>query len=156
MVKLDVDTLPTVPDAPPDAGPERALDPPPPAAPLPGTGCPDVVEGDVVVAGVDVAVAEVAAIAPPAIPPASSSTTAPVASRCLRRRAVVALVSIMSSSFVITCRSDRSMTETMPADSGVSFWITSRVAVCFSCVHKVTEAIQKKHPTVAQAGGGAV
>jgi hypothetical protein len=30
MVKLDVDTLPTVPDAPPAAGPDRALDPPPP------------------------------------------------------------------------------------------------------------------------------
>jgi hypothetical protein len=29
-VKLDVDTLPTVPDAPPAAGPERALDPAPP------------------------------------------------------------------------------------------------------------------------------
>jgi len=26
-VKLDVDTLPTVPDAPPEAGPDRALDP---------------------------------------------------------------------------------------------------------------------------------
>ena len=36
-VKLDVDTLPTVPAAPPAAGPDRALDPPPPdppAAPL--------------------------------------------------------------------------------------------------------------------------
>jgi hypothetical protein len=30
IVKLDVDTLPTVPDAPPEAGPDRALDPPPP------------------------------------------------------------------------------------------------------------------------------
>jgi hypothetical protein len=29
-VKPDVDTLPTVPDAPPEAGPDRALDPPPP------------------------------------------------------------------------------------------------------------------------------
>jgi hypothetical protein len=29
MVKPDVDTLPTVPDAPPEAGPDRALDPPP-------------------------------------------------------------------------------------------------------------------------------
>jgi hypothetical protein len=28
-VKPDVDTLPTVPDAPPAAGPDRALDPPP-------------------------------------------------------------------------------------------------------------------------------
>ena len=30
MVKLDVDMLPTVPDAPPEAGPDRALDAPPP------------------------------------------------------------------------------------------------------------------------------
>jgi hypothetical protein len=32
-VKLDVDTLPTVPDAPPEAGPDRALDPPLPKCP---------------------------------------------------------------------------------------------------------------------------
>jgi|SRR5450631_2421166 len=157
MVTLDVDTLPTVPDAPPEAGPDRALDPPPPAAPLPGRRCPEVPEGDPAVADgdvaeVDVVVAEATASAPPAIPPASSSPTAPVASRCLRRRAVVALVSIMSSFFTITCRGDRSMTNTMPTDSGVSFWRTSRVAVCFSLVHKVTGAIQKR-PTVAQAGG---
>jgi hypothetical protein len=30
IVKLDVDTLSTVPDAPPEAGPDRALDPTPP------------------------------------------------------------------------------------------------------------------------------
>jgi hypothetical protein len=30
MVKPDVDRLPTVPDDPPAAGPDRALDPPPP------------------------------------------------------------------------------------------------------------------------------
>jgi hypothetical protein len=38
-VKLEVDTLPTVPAAPPAAGPDRALDPPlpdPPAEPLLG------------------------------------------------------------------------------------------------------------------------
>jgi hypothetical protein len=51
-VKLDVDTLPTVPDAPPEAGPDRALDPPlpdprPPAKPPPGTKLADVAEGDV-------------------------------------------------------------------------------------------------------------
>jgi hypothetical protein len=59
MVKLAVDTLPTVPEAPPAAGPDRALDAPPPAPPapnpdpaldpppldppakpLPGTACP--------------------------------------------------------------------------------------------------------------------
>src|SRR5690348_5176664 len=32
-VNLDVDTLPTVPAAPPAAGPDRALDPPPPGCP---------------------------------------------------------------------------------------------------------------------------
>jgi hypothetical protein len=32
MVKPDADTLPTVPDDPPAAGPDRALDPPPPDA----------------------------------------------------------------------------------------------------------------------------
>jgi hypothetical protein len=31
-VKLDVDTLVTVPTVPPAAGPDRAFDPPPPAA----------------------------------------------------------------------------------------------------------------------------
>jgi hypothetical protein len=31
-VKLDVDTLPTVPDTPPEAGPDRALDAAPPDA----------------------------------------------------------------------------------------------------------------------------
>jgi hypothetical protein len=30
IVKPEVDTLPTVPDDPPEAGPDRALDPPPP------------------------------------------------------------------------------------------------------------------------------
>jgi hypothetical protein len=39
-VKLDVDTLPTVPDAPPEAGPDRALDPP-------LLGCPAVAELEV-------------------------------------------------------------------------------------------------------------
>ena len=56
MTKLDVDTLSTVPDAPPEAGPERALDPPPPAAPG-GPGGPAVVavaEGEVAVAADEV------------------------------------------------------------------------------------------------------
>jgi hypothetical protein len=33
MVKSDLDTLSTVPDDPPEAGPDRALDPPPGGAP---------------------------------------------------------------------------------------------------------------------------
>jgi hypothetical protein len=52
MVKLDLDTLPTVPDDPPAAGPDRALDPPPPgpgapAGRLPDTGCAAEADGDV-------------------------------------------------------------------------------------------------------------
>ena len=50
-MKLDVDTLSTVPDAPPAAGPDRALDPPP----LAGPGCPDVSDGDAPVAEGDAA-----------------------------------------------------------------------------------------------------
>jgi hypothetical protein len=49
MVNLDVDTLPTMPAAPPAAGADRALDPtsPDPAMPLLGTRRPDDVVGDV-------------------------------------------------------------------------------------------------------------
>jgi hypothetical protein len=59
-VKLDVDTLATVPDAPPGAGFDRALDPPPPdpkppAEPLPDPGRPAVAEGDMAVAEGDMA-----------------------------------------------------------------------------------------------------
>jgi hypothetical protein len=59
-VKPDEDTLLTVPDAPPEAGPDRALDPPPPdplppAEPLPGTDCPAVDVGGVAVAEEDMA-----------------------------------------------------------------------------------------------------
>jgi hypothetical protein len=51
MVKLDVDTLTTVPDAPPEAGPDRALDPALPDPRPPGEGLPAAVaEGDVAVA----------------------------------------------------------------------------------------------------------
>jgi hypothetical protein len=51
-VKLDLDTLPTVPDAPPAAGPDRAFDPPPPdrgppAGRLPDASCPADAEGEV-------------------------------------------------------------------------------------------------------------
>jgi hypothetical protein len=50
MVKRDVDTLLTVPDDPPAAGPDRALDPP-----LPGALFPAVAEGDVEVVDEDAA-----------------------------------------------------------------------------------------------------
>jgi hypothetical protein len=46
-VKLDVDTLATLPVDPPAAGPDRALDPPPAA-----TGRPDVAAGAAAVAAV--------------------------------------------------------------------------------------------------------
>ena len=50
-MKLDVDTLPTVPDAPPEAGPDRAMDPPPPFPRPPEEPLPAAVaEGDVAVA----------------------------------------------------------------------------------------------------------
>ena len=42
MVKPDVDTLPTVPDDPPAAGPDRALDPPPPEPLLAAAGLLEV------------------------------------------------------------------------------------------------------------------
>jgi hypothetical protein len=48
--KPDVDTLPTLPDDPPAAGPDRALDPAAPdpePTPLPGAGCPAVGEEEV-------------------------------------------------------------------------------------------------------------
>jgi len=52
MVKLDLDTLPTVPDDPPAAGPDRALDPPPAelrllAGLLANTGCVADAAGEV-------------------------------------------------------------------------------------------------------------
>jgi hypothetical protein len=53
-VKPVVDTLPTVPDDPPAAGPERALEPPPPAprpAPLLPPACPEVADDEVVADG---------------------------------------------------------------------------------------------------------
>jgi hypothetical protein len=64
IVNFDVDTLVTVPDDPPAAGPDRALDPPPsppppnlepPPAPLPDALCPGVAEGEAAVAEADVA-----------------------------------------------------------------------------------------------------
>ncbi|GHO60363.1 hypothetical protein KSB_88380 [Ktedonobacter robiniae] len=49
IVKLDVDTLPTVPVAPPEAGPDLALDPPPPGPRPPAKpGCPAVAEEEAV------------------------------------------------------------------------------------------------------------
>jgi hypothetical protein len=44
IVKVDLDTLTTVPTAPPAAGPDRALEPPPPKP-----GRPDGAAGDVAV-----------------------------------------------------------------------------------------------------------
>jgi len=62
-VKPDEDTLPTVPDDPPAAGPDRALDAPPdPRAPAEPLAVADV-EGDVAVAE-DVPQAESAITAP--------------------------------------------------------------------------------------------
>jgi hypothetical protein len=49
MVKPDVDKLPTVPDDPPAAGPDRALDPPPPE-PLLAAGEALLAEGELLAA----------------------------------------------------------------------------------------------------------
>jgi hypothetical protein len=58
-VKLELDTLSTVPDDPPAAGPDRALDP------LPAdTGCPDVAEADAAVVAVPEPVLAVALTMP--------------------------------------------------------------------------------------------
>jgi hypothetical protein len=56
IVKLDLETLVTVPDDPPAAGPDRALDPP-----LRATGWPDVAESVVAVVA---ALEPVLAVAP--------------------------------------------------------------------------------------------
>jgi hypothetical protein len=52
-VKLGMDTLSTVPEAPPAAGPDRALDPP-----RADTCCPDVAGADVAVAALAVLLLE--------------------------------------------------------------------------------------------------
>jgi hypothetical protein len=57
--KPEAETLLTLPIDPPAAGPDRALDPR-----LPGTGCPDVAEGDVAVVAVPEPVLAVALTMP--------------------------------------------------------------------------------------------
>jgi hypothetical protein len=82
MVKLDVVTLLTVPDDPPAAGPDRALDPPPAAGP-PVALLPAVVEGAV-------AVVEEAVVQPAASPITAHVTAATVHPRRLFRARDVA------------------------------------------------------------------
>jgi len=72
-VKLDVDTLSTVPDAPPAAGPDRALDP---------EGDVTVAEADVTVAEGDVTVAE-GEVAQPSESPITAHISAAAAIRPL-------------------------------------------------------------------------
>jgi hypothetical protein len=72
-VKLDGDTLSTVPDEPPAAGPDRALDPP-----LLDTGCPDAAEADVVVVAMPEPLLAVALTMPYA-PPPIAMVVAPIA-----------------------------------------------------------------------------
>jgi hypothetical protein len=73
-VKLEVDRLSTVPDDPPAAGPDRALDPPP----LFDTGCPDVAEADVAVVAVPEPLLAVA-LTMPTVPPPIAIAAAPIA-----------------------------------------------------------------------------
>jgi hypothetical protein len=72
-VKLDVDTLSTVPDDPPAAGPDRALDPPP------GIRCPDIAEEEVA-DGDDAVVAE-EDVAHPAHTPSTAAISVAATSR---------------------------------------------------------------------------
>jgi hypothetical protein len=90
MVKLDLDTVPTVPEAPPAAGPDRAFDPPPagpgaPAGRLPDTGGAADAEGDV---------------ARPTESPMTGDITAVANSkrRTFRRRGLLAMVTEAGSS----------------------------------------------------------
>ena len=84
-MKLDVETLVTVPSAPPAAGPDRALDAPPPdsappAAPPaepPGKWAP-------VVVGLDAVVVEPDAAKPTEIPVAATTSAAAEIHRLLR------------------------------------------------------------------------
>jgi hypothetical protein len=69
-MKLDADTLSTVPDAPPEAGPDRAL-----APPLPGMGCADVAD-EVVVAAEGEAVVADGELAQPAENPITAHISA--------------------------------------------------------------------------------
>jgi hypothetical protein len=74
-VKPDADTVSTVPDDPPEGGPDRAFDPPP-AAPPPAPGNPDAAEGGVAVAEGD---DEVADAAHPAVRPMTPVASAAAA-----------------------------------------------------------------------------
>jgi hypothetical protein len=67
-VRLDVDTLSTVPDEPPAAGPDRALDPPP------GIRCPDIAGEEI--AGEDDPVAADEDVAHPAHSPITAAMSA--------------------------------------------------------------------------------
>jgi hypothetical protein len=70
-VKPDVDTLLTVPDAPPAAGPDRALDPPPPPGP----------EGRVVVELEEVELEEEAVAVPLLLLPQAARIAVPTSKR---------------------------------------------------------------------------
>ena len=70
-MKPDVDTLLTVPDAPPEAGPDRALDPPPPPGP----------EGRVVVELEEVELEEEAVAVPLLLLPQAARIAVPTSKR---------------------------------------------------------------------------
>jgi hypothetical protein len=67
MVKPDVDTLPTVPDDPPAAGPDRALEPPP-LEPLLTAGEALLAAGEALLAAVEALLEEQPATAMAAAP----------------------------------------------------------------------------------------
>jgi hypothetical protein len=76
-VKPDVETLSTVPEEPPAAGPDRALDPPPPGANPPPPGA-NGAERDVATVAVPEPLLAVALTMPYA-PPPSAMVAAPIA-----------------------------------------------------------------------------
>ena len=81
-VKPEVDTLVTLPDEPPAAGPDRALDPPPPAPDRPAEALEATCE---VVAAVAVLEPLPVALTIPNAPPATASAAAPAAIHLVSR-----------------------------------------------------------------------
>jgi hypothetical protein len=92
-VKPDADTLSTVPDDPPAAGPDRAFDPPPP-----GTCCPNVAAGEAAVA-VPEPPLEVA-LTMPAVPPPITRAAMPAARNLVAFREKLSFWVNIEGSFV--------------------------------------------------------
>jgi hypothetical protein len=127
-VKPEVDRLLTVPTVPPAAGPDRALDPPPPAPP-PGPGCPDAVDEDVAVDGVVVAEDD----APqPAESPITAHITAAATTRPLLLLDGAGRVSwgpVGPQSFMVALLFTQATTQRVPTVHVRSLWAACAAAV---------------------------